>query len=194
MYKALPGFMGPETAASLLAYAVVREADFTETTLGTHGRIDPEVRRSKRLGDLATFGAIFEKRVMSTVPGLTTDLQLTPFEPSGLELEIVAHGDGAFYSRHIDLFTGSDKQRQSSDRLISIVYYFNEEPKRYQGGELRLFPQHAPERLDEALDITPEHDLAIAFSSWLPHEVRPVVCVSRQFRHARFALNCWVLR
>lgn len=31
------------------------------------------------------------------------------------------------------------------------------------------------------------------FSSWLPHAVLPVTVPSRQFRDARFAINCWVL-
>ena len=147
------------------------------------------------MSDLGPFKQLIEQRVLGLVPEFIAQLGLTPFTPTGVELEAAAHGEGAFYRRHIDLFTAAERNEEA-DRLISLVYYFHKDPKSFSGGLLRLYPSPGVAgRLDEpATDVTPEQDLAIAFSSWLPHEILPVSCPSGQFSDSRFAINCWVLR
>jgi len=113
-------------------------------------------------------------------------------EEKTYEIELVAHGDGGFYHRHIDTFTGSGRSR-SGDRVVSCVYYFHSRPKQFAGGELRLYP--LPTRVapaPEPIDVAPEHDTLVAFSSWMPHEVMPTVCPTKQFKDYRFSINCWV--
>jgi SM-20-related protein len=53
-----------------------------------------------------------------------------PFSPI-FELELVAHGDGAFFARHMDTLN-------HHHRIISAVYYFQALPKAFCGGVLRL--------------------------------------------------------
>ncbi|ROZ66372.1 2OG-Fe(II) oxygenase [Ramlibacter sp. WS9] len=194
----IPGLLGPDAASGLLNYAIANEARFQETTVGTDARVKHTARRSRLLTDIGPYRDMIEKRVAKAVPELIDRLGLTPFQATGFEVELVAHGDGAFYRRHIDVFTGSDRAPgdAAADRLISLVYYLHREPKGFSGGELRLYPQIRPTDIspEGGIDVVPQHDMAVAFSSWLPHEVRAVTCPTGQFGDARFAVNCWVLR
>ena len=191
----MDGFLGPKVNSRLLAYALSSESKFKKSTIGSTGEHNPKVRVSSLLHDLRCFQAEFEQQVLALVPGIIKQLGLTPFLATGVETEIAAHGEGAFYNRHIDLFTGENRN-QEADRLISLVYYFYKEPRSFSGGQLRLYPMpgiaHRPD--EQVIDVVPEQDKAIAFSSWMPHEVLPVTCPSGKFSDSRFAINCWVLR
>ena len=189
------GFLGTELNLQLRHYVLSRESEFQQSMVGKVERYDPAIRVSSLLRELGAFTAVIEQRVLALVPGLIKQLGLTPFTPSGVQIEIAAHGDGAFYRRHIDLFTDTNRN-EAADRLISLVYYFHSEPKSFSGGALRLYPiPGVASRPDEpSIDVVPEQDLAVAFSSWVPHEILPVSCPSGQFSASRFAINCWVLR
>ena len=164
-YQTIPGFLGPDINSQLLDHCVTRESEFQQSTVGKTSRHDPSVRVSSILKDVGPFKALIERRLLTIVPDLITELGVTPFTPAGLEMEVAAHGDGAFFQRHIDLFTGEERSKRF-ERLISVVYYFHKELKSFAGGSLRLYPQPgAAYRPDEpAIDITPEQDIAIAFS------------------------------
>ena len=116
------------------------------------------------------------------------DAPLTAFEVSQVELELMAHGDGAFYKRHLDTQTGGDAR---SRRLVSGVYYFNHRPKAFSGGALRLYAIGDDDRF---IVIEPVHNSLLVFPSWAPHEVMPVSCPSKAFVDSRFAVNCWLRR
>lgn len=192
-FRVTRDFLGADIRSQLLDYAAANQERLEASALGT-GRLDPSIRDSRVLDDLGPFAPLLEQRVLALVPGLIKDLGLTPFTPADVELQLAVHGDGGFYRRHIDLFT--DKLRQESrgaDRLISLVYYFNHEPPGFSGGHLRLYPDHQNPAAG-AIDVAPEQDTLVAFSSWMPHEVLPVACPSKQFRDSRFSINCWVRR
>ena len=57
--------------------------------------------------------AMLRQRLLDFVPTLIGDLRVTPFEPSKVELELVANNDGAFFKRHIDTF---DRRRAKGER------------------------------------------------------------------------------
>lgn len=196
LFKAIPNLLGTETSAAVLDYALANEARFETTEVGAGGAVS-DIRVSRRLVELGPYKSMIESKVGDWVPHLIQQLKLTPFEATGFETELVAHEDGAFYVRHIDLFTGTATPAEArGDRLISLVCYLYTEPRHFSGGELRLYPHLNLSNASPqgAIDIVPEHGLGVAFSSWLPHEVLPVSCPSRKFRDARFAINCWVLR
>lgn len=198
LYKSLPEFLGEKIRNKLLEYALSNESQFEATKVweGRISRQDERARVSSYLNDLGDFRAIIENHVLAQVPRLYSELGMTPFEPSGVETEIVAHGDGAFYKRHIDTFTGTGRTPGEQDRLLSLVYYFYREPKSFSGGELRLYPLPglAGQTNEGGIDITPVQDTAVAFASWVPHEVLKISCPSGEFANSRFAVNCWVLR
>jgi predicted 2-oxoglutarate/Fe(II)-dependent dioxygenase YbiX len=123
--------------------------------------------------------------------------------PLSIELELAAHGDGAFYRPHLDIPLGHERiplgALDGEDRALSAVYYFHRTPKRFSGGELRLhrFGSGWDRKDADAstyLDLQPVNGSLVVFPSWAMHEVRPVECQSGRFEDYRFALNCWFCR
>jgi len=118
-------------------------------------------------------------------------LDTEAFEPGRLEVEMVAHGDGAFFTEHRD--TAIEDQKLIIRRVISAVYYFHRLPKLFSGGALRILPLAGREKSSAFVEIEAINDTLVFFPSWFPHEVLPVACPSGQFEDSRFARNCWIL-
>ena len=191
-YLVLRDFLDEETVAGLLAHALAHEADFepTKTGHGGEGKIYPDARVSVGTRDLGPFKAILKDKVLGLAPELVAKLRATPVEAAKVELQLVAHNDGAFYKHHIDTLTASDRE---SIRVLSGVYYFHASPKAFTGGALRLYAIGDPGK-KTFVDIEPAHNTLLVFPSWAPHEVMPVSCPSKRFVDSRFAINCWVHR
>lgn len=189
-YLVLRDFLPKETVAGLLDFALAREAAFFPTKTGRReeGRISPNMRVSTGTHELGPFKSILKSKVLALLPDLIDKLGATPVESPKVELQLVAHNDGAFYKRHIDTQTASDRH---GIRVLSGVYYFHGEPKAFTGGALRLYAIGAGEH---HVDIEPTLNSLLVFPSWAPHEVMPIGCSSRRFADSRFAVNCWVYR
>ncbi len=83
---------------------------------------------------------------------------------------------GAFYHKHVDLFSNSD------ERAISLSLYLNSDWKEENGGQLRLYAG------DRQIEILPQAGtLAIFRSDNVPHEVAPA-------DRERFSLTGWFRR
>jgi len=180
----IPRFLGPELVAQLLALAETRrdQGQPARVGYGASARLSPSHRVSEHLGDLGPLSEPLEARVREHAAEWRSALGIAPFAITQLEVELVRHGDGAFFARHID--TAS-----AGRRVMSVVYYFHLEPKPFAGGLLRLFAPDAT-----SVDVEPECDLAVVFPSFMVHEVTPVSCPSGRFMDSRFAVNCWLLR
>jgi predicted 2-oxoglutarate/Fe(II)-dependent dioxygenase YbiX len=189
-YLRLPGFLAPDEHAALLDWALANEARFAPAQL-SGGKVTPEVRRALSLRDLGPFDPVFRDRITEATPAWVQTLRVTPFAISEIELELVAHNDGAHFVLHADTYTRDQKAR--GDRMLSGVYYLYREPKGFTGGCLRLHRIGAQPG-DEGLDIAPDQNSLVVFPSWGPHEVLPVSCPSHAFADSRFAVNCWVYR
>jgi hypothetical protein len=189
-FRALSDFLAPADVARLLDYAEANEAAFTPTQVGVggKGRVDTSFRVSRACRDLGETSLLLTERLKAVAPELVADLKMTPFETSRVELQLVAHGDGAFYRRHIDTQTTSDTQNL---RVLSGVYYLNRAPKRFSGGALRFYAIGDEGRF---VDVEPVHNTLVVFPAWVPHEVLPVSCPSGDFMDSRFAVNCWLHR
>jgi SM-20-related protein len=187
-FRVLEGFLQADEVEQLLDHVAAREAAFTATQVGNPAaiRLDPAIRQSTSIDDLGLFRPLLRTRLKGMAQALTDELKLSPFSAARVELELVAHGDGAFYKRHIDTHTATQR---SHIRVLSGVYYFNRQPKRFTGGALRLYAIGDAARFT---DIEPIHNTLVAFPSWAPHEVRPVRCPSGHFMDSRFAINCWL--
>jgi SM-20-related protein len=191
-YRVLTGFLGQEAVAGLLDHAISNEARFKPTKVREDIH-NPAYRLSMGLRDIGAFKPILTSRLLALVPDFIQTLHLSSFDPCDVELQLVAHGDGAFYRRHIDTMTGrvSDNGKQ---RVVSAVYYFHAQPKGFSGGALRLYP-FGPQQEDSVFqDIEPVSDSLLVFPSWAPHEVLPVTGPSGRFIDSRFAINCWIRR
>ncbi len=191
-YVVLHDFLDEATVAGLFDHALSRECDFRPTRVGSKAVVDTGIRISANLRDLDVYRPILKSKILGFLPELIAQLQVTPFEPSRLDTELVAHGDGAFYKRHIDTQTA---QYENFDeiRVLSGVYYFFVEPKAFSGGALRLYAIGGDSE-QNFIDIAPERNSLLVFPSWAPHEVMPVHCPSGRFIDSRFAINCWLHR
>jgi SM-20-related protein len=135
---------------------------------------------------------VFVDGISRLLPRLCAELGIAPFTPAEFETELVATPNAGFYTRHIDTFTGEDRARGRT-RVVSCVYYFRQRPDAFSGGQLRLYPLPKPsETSPTPVDVWPEHNSLVVFSSWLPHEILPVSVPSAEFIDSRFSINCWV--
>ena len=188
--RVINDFLDDASVEALRRLTLSREAQFRPTKIGDgqSARLAPDFRTSLCLRPLEDLRPFFVSRLRDLAPRVLADMGLSPVDDFLVELELVAHGDGAFYKRHIDTQTGGDA---TSRRVVSCVYYFNHCPWAFTGGALRLYAVGDDKRF---LDIEPAHNSFVIFPSWAPHEVMPVSCPSGEFVNSRFAVNCWMRR
>ena len=195
-YITIDQLLGPDARQQLLDFSPKHQKEFLPSQIsdGIGQGVDQNERVSSVLKDISAGSATFETKILARLPQLIHSLGLSPIESSelGLELELVAHEDGAFIKEHIDTATGVGRTLQGTDRVVTIVYYFFREPRAFTGGVLRLLPFPFVAGGQSSIDIPVAQDMAVAFPSWFPHEVLPVACPSGDFSDARFAINCWV--
>jgi Rps23 Pro-64 3,4-dihydroxylase Tpa1-like proline 4-hydroxylase len=180
-------FLPVRDAQLLLDHAIATELDYTAATIGRRNRIVPKVRVAGKTKLPDPLCAILREAVIKRLPEVLANLGTPPFDIRRTELELIAHGDGAFYQRHRD--TGSDPNAKTL-RLLSGVYYLHLEPRRFSGGALRIHSIGTPEQA-RWTDIEPDHNSFAFFPAWAPHEVRPISCPSGRFEDSRFAINFW---
>jgi SM-20-related protein len=192
-YRVFAQFFQAAFVDRLLDHAISNRSRFQPSTISNASEFDPSKRISHRLSDLGTLAPEIESRLMSMAPSLMSGLHVTPFEPVRYEIEMVVHGDGAFYTTHVDTDIAPGA-RTDMHRMVSGVYYFNAEPKRFSGGALRLYSFGQFDSNSRFIEIEPIHNTLVVFPSWVLHEVMPVRCPSRKFLHSRFAINCWLWR
>jgi Rps23 Pro-64 3,4-dihydroxylase Tpa1-like proline 4-hydroxylase len=192
-YGLVHNWLGQEAVEDLLRFAQQNEHRFEDSTVvvskGGERRLDRTRRVSKKLPDLGALEGELRTKLEGLLPAMFNRLGNQPFIPSKIEVEFVAHGDGAFFDRHIDTRTIDHRAR-----VFSAVYYFNALPKGFSGGILRLHSLTASGQQGTFVDIAPDRDTIVFFPSFFPHEVLPVRCPSGQFLDSRFAINFWVHR
>jgi Rps23 Pro-64 3,4-dihydroxylase Tpa1-like proline 4-hydroxylase len=187
-------WLGAAAVGRLLDYAILNRALFKESTVGHSEklRFDPSQRRSATLREFGSLRSDLEAKIRDTLPAMFELLGSETFTPSKLELEMAAHGDGAFYALHKD--TRTRQEDSTSHRVISAVYYFHAMPKAFSGGVLRLHSLGASGQPGTFIDVEPRNDTLAFFPSWFFHEILPVVSPDGRFEDSRFAINCWVHR
>jgi SM-20-related protein len=188
-FGGISNWLGTDTAARLLSFVQSSSDRFIPSDIGygENKRIDLARRRSSKLKQLGEWKTELQKRAQKALPLVFDQLGCTPFEPASLEFEMVAHSDGAHFSRHADTVI---RPEMTSYRAISAVYYFHGRPKSFHGGFLRIHSIGGS--AESFVDIEPANDKLIFFPSWYPHEVTPVICSSGRFEDSRFAINCWI--
>jgi SM-20-related protein len=186
----IANWLGSEMVNRLLEFAQGHRTAFYVSGVAENGakRIDLTVRRSHKIKIFGELRDELQARACAALPEMCRQLGTGRFEPNDFEIEMVAHGDGAFFTEHRDSFIQSKNNR----RVISAVYYFHRLPKSFSGGVLRIYPFAGRERSKTFVEIEPVNDTLVFFPSWFPHEVLPVSCPSGQFEDSRFAINCWI--
>ena len=188
-HRVLPDWLGETGAARLLAFGLAAEARFTPTRLNDHGagRLDAVVRQSSVLKDLGAFAAPLRRKALALQDGLETAFEMPHTPANSTQMEMVAHGDGAFYRPHTDTYTG-DEYTPGGRRRLTMVYYLHRRPRRFTGGRLRLFDRGG----EQSIEIEPTHDSLLVFPSSARHEVETISCPDGAFADGRFAVNIWL--
>ena len=107
------------------------------------------------------------------------------------ESQVSRYGDqGQEYKYHQDSFA------ENNSRMITLVYYFNKEPKKYKGGEIQFTRSPISDgkifdKNQTPITITPENNMMVVFSSKVAHTVLPTTS-PKTFDSGRFSVNIWV--
>jgi SM-20-related protein len=135
-YGIISNWLGPEVVQRLLDFAQAQRDSFIPSGVGydEYARIDANIRRSSKTTKLGDLKNELRSRVRTALPAMFKRLGTDAFEPGRLEVEMVAHGDGAFFTEHCD--TVVDGRKLAVSRIISAVYYFHRLPKSFSGGVL----------------------------------------------------------
>jgi SM-20-related protein len=186
--------LGAEGVARLLDYVTERHDDFTRgmayNRVEREERIDPQRRDCLTLGDLGPLAGPFRARMREVATAALPALGIQEADVQPRELALVSYGDGGHFHAHIDTL-----ESREHVRVLSCVYYFSEEPRRFGGGELRLYGFPSRDASEVArVDVEPDTDTLVAFPSWMRHEVLPVRSDSGAWRERRFTVNCWLHR
>jgi Rps23 Pro-64 3,4-dihydroxylase Tpa1-like proline 4-hydroxylase len=199
-YAQFRDFLDPDLHQALLDWVAERRADFRSATVtkskeGHGDRLDPEVRVALTLPNLGPLKDRLSEQLLAALPEAMRAVGSRGEEPRSLELELTAYGDGAHFKPHLDIPIGQDRKplgaRKGEDRVISAVYYFHNQPKRFSGGNLRLFRFGSD---DDSVSIEPIDNSLVVFPSWARHQVERVSCPSGDFADYRYAANCWYCR
>lgn len=192
-YVRIDNLLDAADHARLLAFARGREGTFGASGVvdasGT-GKVDPQFRRSATLHDLEEVWVLLESRLRRLLPHVRRELDMPWFPVARVERQLTVHRLGDFFQRHSD--NGS---AEVAARRLTCVYYFHGQPKRFSGGDLRIY-----ERLVRGGRVTPgsghvtvepRDNSAVFFASSSPHEVCPVAQASEAFADSRFSITVW---
>ena len=193
-YSLIDDFLEPELLDRLRSHALACEDRFKPAKVRDSGSSvrDAAARTSSKCAEgLGPLKAIFAERLRAVAPRLFTELGIPPAPIADVETELIAHRDGAFFGPHIDTFVAAERTGETTDRLISTVFYFTFAEAAFSGGALAIFPfAKGP----PPATIEPRTNRLVAFPSFVLHEVRKVSVPGDAFRDARFSINGWLHR
>ncbi|HEY0011872.1 MAG TPA: 2OG-Fe(II) oxygenase [Allosphingosinicella sp.] len=201
-WRRLTDVLAPDILGALLDWTLANESAFKPSRV-IGGGYAPDIRISDRVKEIGPMRPLLEPHLRALWPDIAAAAGSKPFEPEFVELEIAAHGEGAFFRPHSDIPVGAERQVRKDgalpgDRVVSAVLYYHRTPQGFSGGALRLYRFGArtgdDAREGEFVDVEPVCNSLVAFPSWAVHEVRPVACPSGRFEDRRFAVNIWFRR
>jgi 2OG-Fe(II) oxygenase superfamily len=194
-YVRITDFLFPAEHQRLLEHALACQADFHDSGIvGRDGEssVDYGFRRSRSLSGarLEEIWDMFDRRLHAMLSAVRKELGMSWFRLGEIERQLTAHGSGGFFAPHVD--TGHPI---TSNRRISCVYYFHASPRRFTGGELKLydtwFTPFGSTAAATHTTITPADNSVVFFPSDAFHEVCPVHCETEAFGGSRFTITIW---
>ena len=133
---------------------------------------------------------MFDQRLHGILAAVRKEMGMPWFRLGETERQLTAHGGGGFFAPHVD--TGHPI---AASRRVSCVYYFHASPRRFTGGELRLYDTWVTPSGSTAAGtyttLTPVDNSVVFFPSDAFHEVRPVRCETDAFGDSRFTITVW---
>jgi len=190
-------FLAPAEVSAVLQFALAHESQFhiseVIATGSSASAVDYDHRRSRVLMDLGAHYDVVVNRIRSCWPRILQKLGHATFVASHAEAQMTASNDGDFFRCHRD-----NGQEVDAEREITFVYFFHREPKKFRGGELRIYDSRWDGggyiRSDNYRAVVPQQNQLVVFPSSLEHEITPVDCPSREFADSRFTVNGWFHR
>lgn len=168
------GLLGPSVARAARATAETISG-LRRAGIGRTAQLHPELRGDELCWlDRADTPAPL-RPVLDLLYAVGVELAQTLWIPMGEPEVQLAHypGDGARYARHRDAFRGPQS------RIVTAIYYLNEDWIPSAGGELRLHLRTG------WVDVEPRLDRLVLFlSAELEHEVLPTYA-------SRWAISAW---
>ncbi len=156
----------------------------------TEGERPEDVRRSQTLADCEPIWPLFEAPLTNLLPIIRKELGEGHFPLDRIERQLTVHFDGDFFGPHND--SGGP---HVATRRLTYVYYFSCRPKRFAGGELRLYHSidhdGAKHQGTDFVTIEPTHNSIVFFPSWVHHEVLEVHTETAGLEAARMTVNGW---
>jgi len=101
------------------------------------------------------------------------------------ELILSRYGMCDFYGWHTD--TSGLSPTNNIGRIITLVYWFNKEPSKFEGGDLL----YSDGTVNNYINVEPKHNRALIFPSDILHAVDDVR-LEGGFDEGRFSINCWL--
>jgi Rps23 Pro-64 3,4-dihydroxylase Tpa1-like proline 4-hydroxylase len=187
--RIMKNYLPESLARQFLAQTVQNRDGFEASSVTT--KVE-DYRRSKVLHLEGALREQFEARVYESLLTAARAFGIQIPADRKFDSQLTASGHGDFFKSHRD--RGNDGE-ETSNRLLTYVYYFHREPKPFSGGELRLydFEEGSWNPAASYRTIAPEHNMLVVFPSWANHEVLPVIVPSGAFEDSRFTVNGWLL-
>jgi len=185
-------FLSEENNERIMNYVLNKEQEFkTANILYNGSKVQSEDRVALNLYDLGELRALFLKELEGRVDEVYRELGIKPVEVPEFDMQIAAMGNGGRFIKHIDTVIHKDWELQ---RVVTFVYYFNTVPKKFSGGELKVFPMGFKDGNTEPVNLVPENNMLVGFPSFIAHEVLPVQLEDNRFDNYRFNLLCLICR
>jgi Rps23 Pro-64 3,4-dihydroxylase Tpa1-like proline 4-hydroxylase len=191
----LDEFLAPHELDELIAYTLQHEEDFENSEVispsGDPGIVDFSHRRSRVLMDLGKHQEVILERIRCVLPKVLRQFGIEEFPITHAEAQITASNDGDFFATHSD-----DAQEAIASRRVTFVYFFHQEPRPFEGGELRLYDSSGDHgrgyQTRSFQTIVPQQNQIVFFPCSVSHEITQIVSPSRAFADSRFTLNGWL--
>jgi Rps23 Pro-64 3,4-dihydroxylase Tpa1-like proline 4-hydroxylase len=187
--------MESQEQQALLNFIIASENNFAPATVIPPGSsssvVNEQLRRSRTLSQLGQFESMLAEKIKERLQPALQRLGYQQFPVGRIEIQATASNDGDYFRLHPD----SDV---NDTREISFVYFLHREPRRFSGGELRIFKTRVVDgqlsRADQSHILSPRQNMLVFFPSMNQHEILPVRVPTKQFADSRFTINGWIHR
>ena len=190
-------FLAPGECDRLLALGAARRECFTLAKVGDPSsapRVDPEVRMTLE-ADARTMQEARPRivpKIRSVLPDVLVRLGMPGLDRYRIEMDMRVYLGGGFYRAHAD-----NRSTGHRPRVLSFVYFFHCEPRRFSGGDLLLYDTDVDTYTWTCAAfsrIVPLRNSIVFFPGDCWHQVCPVRCETDDFGDGRWAFNGHVRR
>jgi len=179
------------TSLSFLMQSVFGQESVFRPSAVSDGKDD--YRRSLVMQAPKDIERLMLDRIRQVIPDAIRQVRVPAFNVSQIECQVTANNDGSYFRVHTDAGDPTTIRR-----VFTYVYYFNHQPRAFEGGDLRVYDDQIRNgkfaRIDSFQVIEPRHNSIVFFNAAVMHEVTPVRVPSGLFRDSRFTVNGWVHR